>query len=449
MHTLPDLNLGFFNESVLIVVLFMMSGFFSGTEAALFALGKMRLKKLEDMGYRSARYITSLLSDPEKLMITIIFSNLFVNTLISSMTTIFAIQIAKYFGVSEPNCVTLGTFIMSYFLILIGEVTPINLALYYSEPFSRFASYPVYFLTYIFSRIIPIIPVFKFITRQFMPLFGLQESLNLITEQELHSAISLGEREGMLEHQEKQMIHSIFEFGDTIVKEIMTPRVDMVCVKADSTIESVIKTFKEAGYSRLPVYENKLDNIVGIVHAKDLLGQTKEGGDLSVSVRTLLRNAYFVPETKQIDSLLKDFQQKKVQMAIVVDEYGGTEGLITMEDIIEEIVGEILDEHDVDESLYEKLDIYTYKVDPKIPVSEFNSLMGVEIPEELFETLGGLLYDLIGHIPHIGEEVAFENLQFKIIHVDGKRIKKVFVKKIPEAIPSIIDLESDHSDKEE
>jgi len=419
------------NLSIFLVFLFGLSGFFSGAEAAIFSLNHSVIKKLEESGIKSAKYISFLLNDPEKLLITIIFANLFVNTLISSIATVLAIEFGVYMNFSQELCATLGTIITTYFLILVGEVTPINVALVFSETFSRIAAYPIYVLTFFFSRILPIIPIIKALNKRIMPYFGI-ESQPLMTEQEIKSAIAIGEREGTLEPHEKLMIHGLFEFGNTITKEIMTPRVDMVCVKSDCKVESVFNIFKEAGYSRLPVYENMLDNIIGIIHAKDLLAYIKDHKNAGKTpVKNILRQAYFVPETKNIDALLRDLQQKKVQMAIVVDEYGGAQGPISMEDILEEIVGEILDEHDEDEKLYEKIDACSYKVDPKIPISDFNSMMGAEIPEELFDTLGGLLYDLIGHVPHIGEETIFENFTFKITQIEGKRIKKVFVKKLP------------------
>ncbi len=423
------------NLFLFIGVLFGLSGFFSGSEAAIFSLSRVTLKKLEDSGLRSARYISFLLNDPEKLLITIIFSNLFINTLLSSMTTILAIEVAIYFKLSNELCVTVGTILTTYILILVCEVTPINVALVFNELFSRMAAYPIYVLTIFFTKIIPLIPIVKYLNKLVMPYFGI-EAQPLTTEQELKSALNIGEREGTIEPHEKLMIHSIFEFGDTITKEVMTPRIDMTCVRSDCTIENMFRVFKDAGYSRLPVYENSLDNIIGIIHAKDLLSYMKDQQvNKTTSIKPILRQAYFVPETKNIDSLLKELQQKKVQLAIVVDEYGGTEGLITMEDIIEEIVGEILDEYDEDEKLFEKIDMNTFKVDPKITVSEFNSLMDSNIPEELFDTLGGLLYDLLGHVPHAGEEVVFENLKFKIIQVEGKRIKKALIKKTAETKP--------------
>jgi len=425
--------MGIFDLFILLGSLLLLSGFLSGSEGAIFSLGQTRLKRFEELGYRSAKYISNLLSDPEKLLITIIFANLFVNTLISSITTIMSISISKAFSFPEQWGVTVGTIITSYFLILIGEVTPINLAVNFSESYSRFASYPIYFLTFVFSKIIPLIPVIKSITKIIMPVFGVIGQPST-TEEELKSAISIGEREGMIEPQEKFMIHSIFEFGNTITKEIMTPRPDMACIKSDCMIEGAFKAFKEYRYSRIPVYENSLDNIIGIVHAKDLTAFLKEKKSLTAPIKTILRQAYFVPETQNIDSLLKELQQRKVQMAIVVDEYGGTEGLVTMEDVVEEIVGEIMDEHDEEEKLYEKLDALTYKIDAKIPVVDFNKLMGSEIPEELFDTLGGLLYDILGHVPFTGEEAEFENLHFKIIQVEGKRIKTVITRKKPKPL---------------
>ncbi|HDK26876.1 MAG TPA: HlyC/CorC family transporter, partial [Candidatus Atribacteria bacterium] len=232
------------------------------------------------------------------------------------------------------------------------------------------------------------------------------------------------------------MIRNIFEFSDTMVKEVMIPRVDMACISSDTKLDSILKLIKKMGHSRIPVYEETVDNIIGILYAKDLLAVYKRWYKIKekFDLKKILRKAYFVPQNKKIDDLLDIFQRDRIQIAIVIDEYGGTAGLITLEDLVEEIVGEIIDEYDKETKLYEIIDDNTVIVDGMIDIDKINELLNIEIPENDFETLGGFIYDLMGRIPKKGEKIEYQQLQIIIEQVVKNRIKKVkIIKKYTES----------------
>jgi len=238
----------------------------------------------------------------------------------------------------------------------------------------------------------------------------------------------IGASESELKDEEKKMIFSILEFGETLVKEIMVPRIDMVCVEANTPLEKIKELVKRVGYSRIPLYKDNIDNIIGVLHMKDLfLEENKEGLDLS----SIARKPYFIPETKKIAELLREMKKEKTHIAIVMDEYGGTAGLITMEDILEEIVGEIRDEYDVgEEDLIKKLDEENYRVSAKLSIADLNETLGTDLPEKEFETVGGYIYDLVGSVPEEGKILESSDLKFTVEKVVGQRIKTVKITKV-------------------
>jgi putative hemolysin len=244
----------------------------------------------------------------------------------------------------------------------------------------------------------------------------------------------IGGQGAELKEDEKKMIYSILEFGETLAKEIMVPRIDMVCVEADAPLEKIKELVKRVGYSRIPLYQDNIDNIVGVLHMKDLfLEENKEGLDLS----SIARKPYFIPETKKIAELLREMKKQKTHIAIVMDEYGGTAGLITMEDILEEIVGEIRDEYDVgEEDLIKKLDEENYRVSANLSLADLNETLGTDLPEKEFETVGGYIYDLVGSVPEQGKILESSGLKFLVEKVVGQRISTVKITKIKSEEPS-------------
>lgn len=250
-----------------------------------------------------------------------------------------------------------------------------------------------------------------------------------VTETELISLVEAGQEEGVLEQEEQKMIVSIFRLGDTLVREIMVPRIDVLALDVDTPIDQTMQTLKESGHSRVPVYEDSVDNILGLLYAKDMLGIWREG-IREISLKDYLRPAYFVPEAKKVDELLAELQAKRIHMAIVVDEYGGVAGLVTLEDIVEEIVGEIRDEYDqAEELVYQAINDNEYLFQGRIDLDDFNDIMGTELPNSEADTLGGLIYSRIGRVPTAGDLVQIEGLQLTVEQVSGQRIRKVRAQK--------------------
>ncbi|MCA1707849.1 MAG: hemolysin family protein, partial [Actinobacteria bacterium] len=251
-----------------------------------------------------------------------------------------------------------------------------------------------------------------------------------VTEEEIRHMVDVAEEEEEIEEEERELIHSIFEFGDTVVREVMVPRPDMISIPASATLNEALNIIIEAGYSRIPLYEGDNDNIIGILYAKDLMKRMHES-DVDVKVSTLGRAPNFIPEQKKVAELLREMQDQHVHMSIVVDEYGGTAGLVTIEDLIEEIVGEIVDEYDQEEPLVEPIDDKSMRVDAKMPIDEVNEILGVELPHEEWDTVGGLVFGLTGRVPVPGESVRFDSVVFTTERVTGRRIQKVVITRSP------------------
>jgi CBS domain containing-hemolysin-like protein len=253
-----------------------------------------------------------------------------------------------------------------------------------------------------------------------------------VTEEEIRHLVDVAEEEEEIEEDERELIHSVFEFGDTTVREVMVPRPDMVTVPSGAVLDEALNIIIEAGYSRIPIFQGDNDNIIGLLYAKDLLKALHEGKK-DMRVAQLGRGPTFVPEQKKVSELLREMQEQHVHMAIVVDEYGGTAGLVTIEDLIEEIVGEIVDEYDKEEPLVEPLGNGVIRVDAKMPIDEINELLDVELPHEEWNTVGGLVFGLLGRVPQEGESVRFDGIDFKTERITGRRIQKVIVSKGKEA----------------
>jgi CBS domain containing-hemolysin-like protein len=248
-----------------------------------------------------------------------------------------------------------------------------------------------------------------------------------VTDEDLRQLVDIDDDEES-EEEEQELIHSVFEFSDTIVREVMVPRPDMVVLPSDATLEQALETITQAGYSRIPIFDGDIDNIVGVLYAKDLLKRSTEDG--STRAATLSRAPLFVPEQKKLAELLREMQEQRVHMAIVIDEYGGTAGLVTIEDLVEEIVGEIVDEYDKEEPLVEPLGDGALRVDAKLGIDEVNELLGVELPDDDWDTVGGLVYELTGRVPVPGETVRFASIEFQTERVTGRRIQKVVIRRV-------------------
>jgi gliding motility-associated protein GldE len=414
---------------LLLVFLLILSSFFSGTETAFFSLSSFQISKMEEDKEPNAGIVRSLMQRWDLLLNGILLGNLVVNVLLTATATLLSFLIFATRGVSENVIFFLDILLVSFILLIFGEVIPKLLAIERAERIVPRIAPAVRLWVFLLG---PVLRTMTAFSNYFGRLFYSEESSHAHTSEELKSLLDISAEGGDIEVETKDMISSIFEFGETRVKEIMVPRIDIVSIDIDTDVDGLLTLVQESEHSRIPVYEENIDQIRGIVYAKDLLNHVFLEGKKDEGITSLSKDAYFVPESKMIDDLLKELQRESVHMAIVVDEYGGTAGLVTMEDILEEIVGEIQDEYDVEEEMYQKLDENAYLVDGKLDIDDLSDLIGAEIEGEGFETVAGLIYQAIGRIPHQGEEVLVDDIRFIVSKVIGKRIAKIKVIRLPE-----------------
>ena len=407
-----------------LVVLLLLSAFFSGSETALFAANRLRMRQLSEEGNKRASLVVRLLEDPAKLLTTLLVGNNIVNVAVSVLTT--ALFVA-WFGAERGTVYAIV--LVTTVLLVIGEITPKTFAAKYADRIAQWVSAPI---RWVGAALYPLIRVLSAVSYILVRPLGGRVNLAspLVTEDEIRLLIKMGEEEGVIQEDEREMIHSIFEWGDTVARVVMTPRIDIVAVEDTSPLDQVLRVVLEEGHSRIPVFHETIDQVAGVLYVKDLLSHLK-AGRLAVQAGELMRPAYFIPETKRLDEVFREMRRKKVHMAIVLDEYGGTAGLVTIEDLLEEIVGPILDEFDVDEEKQiETVDARTTLVNGRMSVEEVNEFLGLELPVEDVDTIGGFVYRLLGHIPVQGETVPFDGLDISVERVEGNRITKIRIARL-------------------
>ena len=408
------------------ILLLILSAFFSGSESAYFSLTQSDLRHLHEKSgeLKSVKRILYLLEKPKRLLMGILIGNTIVNVAAATVAALFTTRLIIGGRFEDHGSIIIEIVVVTLVILIFSEVSPKVFAVKQADRFARMVSLP---LIWIIRLLTPLSFLFEKMTRGISALLKIKREVPFVDEKELKLLFEVGEEQGTLDRMEREMIHSIFEFGDTIVKEIMIPRMDMVCVDKEMPLEDVLILVKEKGHSRIPVYDDKVDNIVGILFVKDLLPYMHEKKDVPALIN-LVRKTYFVPESKMINELLKEFQKERNHMAIVVDEYGGTAGLITLEDVIEEIVGEIRDEYDREIPLFLKVEPNVWLIDGKMNIEDVNETLGFEIPtEEDYESLGGFIFSKLGRIPEEKEEVTYRNLRLIVEKVQRQRIKKVRV----------------------
>ena len=423
---------------ILILLLMLVTAFFAMAEISLVSIRKTRVKQLIEEGVSRAVTIQRLIADPTRFLATVQIGITLVGFFASAAG---AITLAEPLGRtlagnnigiiaahSSGIAVFIVTLIIGFLNMVIGEITPKSLALQHAERVALWVAGPLTFMSYILA---PFVKLITWTSSLLVRPFGGTASFAppILTEEELKMLVSAGEEEGVLEEEEKDMIHSIFEFTDTIVRKVMVPRIDMKAVEINDGVDDLLDVIIKAGHSRIPVFEETVDNIIGIVHAKDLLRAQHENGR-KVTIRELMHPPYVIPENKKVDELLAEFKRSKIQMAIVVDEYGGTAGLVTIEDLLEEIVGDIMDEYDIEEPLIEIIDENTLMVDARTPIDEINEQMELELPEEEFDTIGGLVFGLLGKQPQLGDKVGYDGVELYVEETDGRRIEKIKLVKL-------------------
>ncbi len=414
---------------VAILVLLGLSAFFSSSEIAMFSLARHRIEALYDEGIESAQVLKALKDDPHRLLVTILVGNNLVNIAMSSIATGLL-----GFYLTRGQAVTAATFGVTALVLLFGEIAPKSYAVEHTESWALRISKPLAFS----ERVLyPLVVLFDYISRGVVQVTGGQAAIetSYVTRDEIQNLIKTGEREGVIDEEEREMLQRIFRFNNTIAKEVMTPRLDMTAVDAEADVESAIQTCTQSGHERVPVYENDLDNVIGIVQLRDLVREHHYSENDEAELRDLIEPTLHVPESKNVDDLLAEMQDERVQMVIVIDEFGTTEGLITTEDIIEEIVGEILEgeeEHPVD-----MVDEHTVLVRGEVNIEEVNEALEIELPEgEEFETIAGFIFNRAGRLVEEGETFTYENIELRVEQVENTRIMKARVIKYEDAAES-------------
>ncbi|HHY78193.1 MAG TPA: HlyC/CorC family transporter [Clostridiales bacterium] len=430
------MDVDLWSQIFVILLLIGVNAFFAASEMAIVSVRQSKLKPLIEDGNKSAKIVDRFIEEPSKLLATIqvgvTFAGFFASGLGAQTLAPYLGQVLERLNVpiltayAYTIAFLIITVIISYVTLVLGELVPKRLALGWSDKIALFVARPILF----FSKIaFPIVRLLTASTNFVVKLLG-GESIgheDEITKEEIRLMINAGEERGIIRETETEMINSIFEFDDTVVKEVMTPRTDIVAVSVDATLDEILDVIVEEHFSRIPVYEETIDNIIGILYIKDLFGMMKNGKEIEVSLKDIIRPAYFVPEYKKIDELFKEMQKSKTHIAIVIDEYGGTAGLITIEDLLEEIVGNIFDEYDDEVLEFEQVDDNTYLINGMLSIDEVNDIMDIELPEDEleFDTISGMILSLSGKMPEVGDEVEFDDIHFRIEEVEDKRITKI------------------------
>ncbi|MUV90568.1 DUF21 domain-containing protein [Halapricum sp. CBA1109] len=406
-----------------IVVLIGLSAFFSSSEIAMFSLAKHRIDSMVEEGVPGARAVQNLKSDPHRLLVTILVGNNLVNIAMSSIATgLFGLYL------SQGQAVIAATFGITAVVLLFGESAPKSYAVENTESWAVTIARP---LKWSERALLPLIVFFDYLTRVVNRVTGGGSAIEstYVTRDEIRNMIKTGEREGVLDEEEREMLQRTLRFNNTIAKEVMTPRLDMTAVSVDDGIQAAIETCIQSGHARLPVYEGSLDNIIGVVHIRDLVRDLNYGENEDLELDDLIEPTLHVPESKNVDDLLTEMRENRMHMVIVLDEFGTTEGLVTMEDLTEEIVGEILEGGE--EEPIETVDDRTAVVRGEVNIDEVNETLGVDIPEgEEFETLAGFIFNRVGRLVEEGEVIEYGDVEIRVEQVENTRIMKARITRV-------------------
>lgn len=409
-----------FARSLLLVFLLLCSAFFSACEVAYFSLNSLQLNEMSEKKGHLGRIVNSLLEKPRELLITIYIGNEFVNIAISVVVTSIAINVFGNLGVGIA--IGVGTLL----LLVFGDIIPKSISLKFSQPYALFSAYP---LT-IFAKIVqPAQKLFSIWTEKIISFMGilphgLKESP--ITDEEFRAMVQVGEGEGVIDSDERELIQNVIEFGETTVDEIMTPKIDMFTVGIEDSLDDILPRIIENFYSRVPVYGEDEEGILGILYTKDLT-RLKHLPREKVSLKSILHDTISVPQSKKIKEMLEEFRRMKRHMAIVLDEYGSVCGLVTLEDILEELVGEIDSEMRQEELPLKRLNENHYRIVGTYSLAEFNESFQSDLPENDYDTVGGYVFGLFGRIPRSGESTTVDRFKFRVEKMKGSRILSLFI----------------------
>ena len=403
-----------------ILLLVLLAALLTMAQTAIDRVSRGKAHHLVQEKKKGSQYLVRIVEDPARYMNVMWLLTLVAQVTAAVLATGLAID--AFSGAGEVVAAVAVTVV----LYVVAVLPPKAIAVQYTDRCSCAVAHSIYLLGKVLRPLNRVLVIASNFMMLLLPGRRMPEG-PFVSDEDLRQLVDIDDDEES-EEEEQELIHSVFEFSDTIVREVMVPRPDMVVLASDATLEQALETITQAGYSRIPIFEGDIDNIVGVLYAKDLLKRSTEDGSTKAS--SLGRAPLFVPEQKKLAELLREMQEQRVHMAIVIDEYGGTAGLVTIEDLVEEIVGEIVDEYDKEDPLVEPLGDGALRVDAKLAIDEVNELLGVELPDDDWDTVGGLVYELTGRVPVPGETVRFASIEFQTERVTGRRIQKVVIRRV-------------------
>ncbi len=407
---------------VLFIICLLLSAFFSISETAFISLQRIRMEHLVENNVRGARRVVRMIERPEKFLSTVLLGNNFVNVAAAALGTVIAIKLWGEQGV------LIATIAVTILILIFAETTPKTIATQHAERLSLILARPIELISWLFT---PFVITLSWIASGFTKMIGgTPTTRSLASPEEIRTMISVGHKEGSVEEAEAEMLHKVFDFGDRPVREVMVPRLEVVAIEQGSKITDFLALFAESPLSRFPVYQENMDNVSGILSVKDvLMAQAKGTINNESTINDLTRPAYFAPETKRINELFTEMRDKNFRMCVVVDEYGGTAGIVSLSRLVEEIVGEVGDELADVENDFEIINEYTFQIDGSMRIDEVNEEMELELPEGDYETVAGFVLHLLGHIPKPNEQLRYKGLKLVITEMRGLKIEKILLTK--------------------
>ncbi len=433
-------------QALLFLLFVGLSAFFSGAETAFMSLLQKGRETADRESEGQPRALSVFRHRSQELLISILIGNTLANISAATIAAMMAAALARRLDFNPDAAIAIEVLVVTVVLLVLSEITPKYIAVRHPAQFARAVARPMLFYFYL---LLPVTLLLNALTDGAARLFGVRDRVYSFREDELRTLVEVSEEQGTIGEEEKQMIDSIFQFGKTQVREVMVPRIDMVCIEKNASFEELVELINQKGHSRIPLYEGSVDKILGIIHVKDLLPYLNRG-ERKIDLLSLAREALFVPEYKLIDELLSEFQREKIHMAIVVDEYGGTAGLVTLEDVLEEIVGEIQDEYDRETPLWRRIDENTFIVNAKIDLHDLNRELHMNLPtDEDYDSLGGFIFHKTGKVPEEKQVIRHDGFELQVEKVERNRILSVRIHRLPGAGEDrVIELENDQDDQE-
>jgi len=408
---------------VLFIICLLLSAFFSSSETAFISLQRIRMEHLVKNNIKGAKRVARMIEQPEKFLSTVLLGNNFANVAAAALGTVVAVEL-----LGQERGVLVATIVVTILLLIFAETTPKTFATQHAERLSLIFARPIELISWLLT---PFVLALSWIASGFTKLVGgTSIPRSLASPEEIRTMISIGHKEGTVEEAEAEMLHKVFEFGDRPVREVMVPRPEVVSIEQGSKLTDFLALYAESPLSRFPVYQENMDNVVGILSVKDvLMAQAKGTINDESTIDNLVRPAYFAPETKRINELFIEMRDKNYRMCVVVDEFGGTAGIVSLTRLVEEIVGPVGDELAEVEKEYEVINEYTFQIDGSMRIEEVNEEMGLELPEGDYETVAGFVLHLLGHIPKTNEQLRYKGLKLVITEMRGLKIEKILLTK--------------------